>query len=98
LNRLQAELDHEQEQLKAVNARQQEVLNRIQSLQAGVPGHVRTASADLKAQPYNQSRTLQLLSQGTAVTVLLQTRSWYLIQAPSGDQGWVYRLMLEVGQ
>jgi SH3-like domain-containing protein len=91
-------LDQEREQLKAVNAEEQELQNKIQALQAGKPAHVRTASADLKAEPYNQSKTLQLLSQGAAVTVLLQTRSWYRVQAANGEQGWVYRLMVEVGQ
>jgi len=98
LSHLQAELDQEREQLKAVNAEEQELQNKIQALQAGKPAHVRTASADLKAEPYNQSKTLQLLSQGAAVTVLLQTRSWYRVQAANGEQGWVYRLMVEVGQ
>jgi hypothetical protein len=98
LSQLQAELDQEREQLKAVNAKEQELQNKIQALQAGKPGHIRTASADLKVEPYNQSKTLQLLSQGDVVTVLQQTRSWYRVQVASGEQGWVYRLMLEVGQ
>jgi hypothetical protein len=98
LSELQGQLDQEREQLKAVAAKEQELQNKIQALQAGKPGHARTASADLKAEPYNQSKTLQLLWQGEEVTVLRQTRSWYRVQVASGERGWVYRVMLEVAQ
>ncbi|PYX08517.1 MAG: ligand-binding protein SH3, partial [Acidobacteria bacterium] len=49
-----------------------------------------------KAEPYNKSKTMRLLSQGDQLTVLVETPAWLRVQTASGEQGWVYRLMLEV--
>ena len=96
LSKLQEELDEERTQLNAVTARQEQVQSQIQQLQRGRAGHIKTGSADLKASPYNSSSTLQSLSQGDTVTVMFETRSWYRVQVANGQQGWIYRLMLEV--
>ncbi|PYX62845.1 MAG: hypothetical protein DMG74_19265 [Acidobacteria bacterium] len=56
---------------------------------------VRSSKADLKAQPYGQSKTVYSLSQGDTVLVLLQTPNWYRVQTADGQQGWIYRLLLE---
>lgn len=98
LGKLQAELDRETTELNAVKAKQQDVQRQIQELQRNKAGHIRTSTADLKAAPYNRSKTLLSLSQGDTVTVLMQTPNWYQVVAPSGEQGWVYRLMIEVIQ
>ena len=95
---LLTQLDQARADLKVANAKEEEVARKVGAVSGGRPGQVRTASADLKAEPYNDSKTLGLLSQGDRVTVLLETRSWYRIQAANGQQGWVYRLMLEVPQ
>lgn len=94
LEQLQADLDQENAKLNAVTAKEQELRKQVEGRQsaAGVP--VRTVSADFKAEPYNQSKTVRVLSQGEVVTVLLRTTSWYRVQAADGAQGWVYRLML----
>jgi SH3-like domain-containing protein len=93
---LLSQLDQARADLKTVNAKEQDLARKVHAVSGGKPGRVKTAGADLKAEPYNQSKTLKSLSQGDAVTVLLETRSWYRVQAASGEQGWVYRLMLEV--
>ncbi|SRR5713226_593865 len=93
---LQAELDREKAELTAVTAREQQLQKQVQESQGDSSAHVRSGSADLKAAPYNQAKTLRLLSQGEALTVLLRTPGWYRVQAANGEQGWVYRLMLEV--
>jgi hypothetical protein len=95
---LLTQLDQARADLKAANAREQELAKKVHAVSGGKPGQVRTASADLKNQPYNESKTLRLLSQGEAVTVLLETRSWSKVQTANGQQGWVYRLMLEAPQ
>jgi hypothetical protein len=96
---LQAELDRENATLAAAKEKEQQLQSK---LQVSSPGNrtarVRTSSAELKVAPYNQSETLHALSQGDTVTVLSQTRAWYRVQAPNGQQGWVYQLMLEVAQ
>ena len=96
LGKLQEELDQEKAQLKAANEKQELVQSQIQQLQRGRAAQVKTGSADLKAQPYNSSSTLQSLAQGETVTVLLETPKWYRVQAANGQQGWIYRLMLVV--
>ena len=93
---LQAELDRENAALTALTAKEQQFQKQLQELQGGRSAQIRTSSADLKAAPYNQSKTLRLLSQGEAVTILLRTPGWYRVQTANGEQGWVYRLMLEV--
>lgn len=93
---LLTELDQARADLKTSDAKEKELSRKVSAVSGGKPGRVKTAAADLKAQPYNESKTVGSLSQGDAVTVLVQTRSWYRVRAASGVQGWVYRLMLEV--
>lgn len=95
---LLAQLDQARADLKTAKAKEQEIARKVQAISGGKPGQVRTASADLKAEPYVESKTLGSLSQGDPVTVLLETRSWYRVQSATGQQGWVYRLLLEVPQ
>jgi len=93
---LLTELDQARADLKTADAKEKELSRKVSAVSGGKPGRVKTATADLKAEPYNESKTVGSLSQGDAVTVLLQTRSWYRVQSANGAQGWVYRLMLEV--
>jgi hypothetical protein len=93
---LLTQLDQARADLKTADAKEKEISRKVSAVSGGKAGRVKTASADLKAEPYNESKTVGSLSQGEAVTVLLQTRSWYRVQSSSGAQGWVYRLMLEV--
>ena len=93
---LLTELDQARAELKTADAKEKELSTKVSAISGGKPARVKTASADLKAEPYNESKTVGSLSQGDAVTVLLRTRSWYRVRAASGAQGWVYRLMLEV--
>lgn len=95
---LLSEFDQENAQLKAAQKKEQELKVQLQQKQHTKSAMVRTAGADLKAAPYNASKTVTTLSQGQPVEVLLESRSWCQVQTPSGDQGWVYRMMLEVPQ
>ena len=92
---LQSELHKENARLQATTERGQLLQKEIEDLQRQRSARVKSAKADLKAEPYNQSKTLQSLSHGDTVLVLLQTPGWYRVQTLKGDQGWVYRLMLE---
>jgi hypothetical protein len=96
MEELEAELGQENAQLETLTAKEKELQKQLQRPPGSGSARVRTASADLKAEPYNQSRTLQLLAQGETVTVLLRTPNWHRVQASNGEEGWVYRLMLEV--
>jgi hypothetical protein len=96
LEELQVQLQQENAALKSATIRQHELEQQVRELQGIRSATVRTAGANLKSSPYNQSRTIQSLQQGEAVIVLLQTPSWYRVQTANGEQGWVYRLMLTV--
>jgi hypothetical protein len=95
LEQLQAQLDQETSQLTEATAREHQLQQQLQQRQDLQAVRVKTAQADMKAEPYNQSKTVQLLSKGDQLTVLVQTPNWYRVQTASGEQGWVYRLMLE---
>jgi hypothetical protein len=95
---LLAQLDQARADLKVAKTKEDELAKKVRAVSSGKPGQVKTATADLKAEPYNESKTLALLAQGASVTVLLEIRSWYRVQTNNGQQGWVYRLMLEVPQ
>jgi hypothetical protein len=98
IGKLQSELDQEVADLRSIEVKQKEVEQQIAELQRNEAGHIRTSSADLKAAPYTRSKTLQALTQGDTVTVLLQTPNWYQVVAPNGERGWIYRMMIEVVQ
>jgi len=98
LEQLQAQLDQETARLRAATAKQQQLEEQLQQQQVLHAARVKTFNADLKAEPYNQSKTARLLSQGEQLTVLMETPSWYRVQMATGEQGWVYRLMLEITQ
>ena len=98
LEQLQAQLDQETAQLRAATAKQQQLEQQLQQQQSLRAARVKTSNADLKAEPYNQSKTTRLLSQGEQLSVLMETPSWYRVQTGNGEQGWVYRLMLEMTQ
>lgn len=95
---LRAQLERDRAQLNAAISRQQQLEREVKDVQRGQPARIRTGSADLKAAPYNRSRTIRLLSRDEAVTVVEQTQHWYRVRTANGEQGWLYRLMVEVSQ
>jgi len=95
---LRAQLQRDRTQLNATLARQQQLEREVKDLQKGQPARIQTGTADLKAAPYNQAKTIRLLSRDEAVMVTEQTRHWCHVQTGSGEQGWVYRLMVEVSR
>jgi hypothetical protein len=95
LEELKAELDQETAKLKALQEKEKQLNDRLESRQAGARVRVRTAGADLKSEPYTASRTIQILSQGSLLTVVLRTKNWFRIQASDGSEGWIYRLLIE---
>lgn len=95
---LREQLSREQAAIEAAHTKEDQFQHKAQEANGGKPATVRTEIADLKIAPYAQSKTLKELSQGELVTILVRTQHWYRIQTSSGEQGWVYRLMLEVGE
>lgn len=96
LEELQAQLEQENTAVKAAATKQEQLEQEVRELHGVRSAHVRRASADVKAEPYLESKTIQSLSQGDPVIVLMQTPAWYRVQTASGQEGWVYHLMLDV--
>jgi hypothetical protein len=101
LEELQGELDRENAALTPLTKKEEQLQKQVNDRQGATAvsaktAKIRTASADLKAAPYNESKTLQLIPQGEILTVLARTPHWYRVQAANGAQGWVYSPMLEV--
>jgi SH3 domain-containing protein len=95
LDELQTQLDEETAKLKDVTAKEQQLEQQIQERPGLHAARVKTPNADLKAEPYNQSKTVRVLAQGDQLTLLVETPAWFRVQTASGEEGWVYRLMLE---
>jgi hypothetical protein len=95
VEQLKEALDQENANLKALTMREQALQRQAAKAPGGELVRVRTASADLKAAPYNAARTLQLLSRGQPVTVLARAGGWCRVQTGHGEQGWVFHQMLE---
>ena len=91
---LQEAQSREQSQLDSVNSEVSALQQKLAEQEKGRRFRVRTA-AELKACPFNRAERLRELSQGDTVTVLLELPAWYKVQTANGEQGWVYRLMLE---
>jgi hypothetical protein len=101
LEELQSELDRENAALAVLIRKEQQLQKQVNDRQGAKAvtvktAKIRAASADLKAAPYNESKTLQLIPQGETLTVLARTPHWYRVQAANGAQGWVYSTILEV--
>jgi hypothetical protein len=92
---LEGELDLETAKLNALKTQEAKLQNELGAVQGSGSAQVKTTNADLKSEPYNQAKTLQLLVQGEMVKVLIRTEHWYRVQAVSTTEGWVYRPMLE---
>src|SRR5207245_9967067 len=61
LEQLQAQLDQETAQVKTAIAKQQQLEQQLQQQQGLRAARVKTSNADLKAEPYNQSKTVRVL-------------------------------------
>jgi len=95
---LEEQMRKENSQLAALTATEKQLQQQVQALQNKRTASVKSNSADLKAEPYNQSKTLQSLAQGTKVTVLQTTQNWFHVVAANGKEGWIYRPMLQAEQ
>ena len=70
--------------------------NRVQELRHGLAARVKTAGVPLKSAPYNHAPTLLPMGRDEMVTVLKATPFWLRVREPQGQEGWVYRLLVEV--
>ncbi len=68
---------------------------RLKDLRQQVERLVKSPGAPLKSAPFHTASTLQLLSAGTEVLIVISTPYWYGVETHEGQHGWMQRDQLE---
>ena len=68
---------------------------RVQNLRKEVERLVKSPGAPLKSAPFHTATTLQSLTAGTEVLILISTPYWYGVETHEGQHGWILRDQLE---
>ena len=71
---------------------------RLKDLRKQVERVVKAPGAPLKSAPFHTASTLQLLTPGTEVLVVISTPYWYGVETHDGQHGWMQRDQLELLQ
>ena len=73
----------------------QSLEDHVKDLRKQVERLVKAPGAPLKSAPFHTASTLQLLSPGTEVLILINTPYWYGVETHEGQHGWMQRDQLE---
>jgi hypothetical protein len=68
----------------------------VKYLRQQVERLVKAPGAPLKSAPFHTASTLETLSSGTEVLILISSPYWYGIETHEGQHGWIMRDQLEV--
>jgi hypothetical protein len=68
----------------------------VKELRKQVERLVKAPGAALKSAPFHTASTLQLLTPGTEVLILINTPYWYGVETHDGQHGWMQRDQLEL--
>ena len=68
----------------------------VKDLRKQVQRLVKAPGAPLKSAPFHTAGTLQLLTPGTEVLILISTPYWYGVETHDGQHGWMQRDQLEL--
>jgi hypothetical protein len=68
---------------------------QLHELRQQVQRLVKAPGAPLKSAPFHTASTLQLLSPGTEVLIVISTPYWYGVETHDGQHGWMLRDDLE---
>jgi len=68
----------------------------VKDLRKQVERLVKSPGAPLKSAPFHTASTLQLVSTGTEVLILISTPYWYGVETHDGQHGWMMREQLEL--
>jgi hypothetical protein len=73
----------------------QSLEDHVKDLRKQVERLVKAPGAPLKSAPFHSASTLQTLSSGTEVLILISTPYWYGVETHDGQHGWMQRDELE---
>jgi hypothetical protein len=79
----------------AEQAPSQTLEQRVQDLRRQVERLVKAPGAPLKSAPFHTASTLNPLTTGTEVLILISTPYWYGVETRDGQHGWISRDELE---
>jgi hypothetical protein len=85
----------EEPALSSVAPAGQTLEQRVRDLRLQVERLVKSPGAPLKSAPFHTASTLQLLSTGTEVLIVISTPYWYGVETHEGQHGWMQRDQLE---
>jgi len=74
----------------------QSLEQHVKDLRRQVERLVKEPGAPLKSAPFHTAGTLQLLTPGTEVLILISTPYWYGVETHDGQHGWMLRDQLEL--
>jgi hypothetical protein len=77
------------------NLSSQNLEERVKDLRKQVQRLVKAPGAPLKSAPFHTASTLETLTTGTEVLILISTPYWYGIETHQGQHGWIPRDELE---
>jgi hypothetical protein len=69
----------------------QTLADHVQELRKQVERLVKAPGAPLKSAPFHTASTLQALTPGTEVLILISTPYWYGVETRDGQHGWMMR-------
>ena len=69
--------------------------DHVKELRKQVERLVKAPGAPLKTAPFHTASTLQSLTPGTEVLILISTPYWYGVETHEGQHGWIMRDQLE---
>lgn len=73
----------------------QSLEDHVKDLRKQVERLVKAPGASLKSAPFHTASTLQSLTTGTEVLILISTPYWYGVETHEGQHGWIMRDQLE---
>ena len=65
--------------------------DHVKELRKQVERLVKAPGAPLKTAPFHTASTLQSLTPGTEVLILISTPYWYGVETHDGQHGWIMR-------
>jgi hypothetical protein len=68
---------------------------QVEDLRKQLERQVKPPGAPLKSAPFHTASTLQSLTSGTEVLILISTPYWYGVETHEGQHGWIMRDQLE---
>jgi len=69
--------------------------DRVKNLRQQIERVVKPPGAPLKSAPFHTAGTLQTLTTGTDVLILISTPYWFGVETHEGQHGWIMRDQLE---